>query len=122
MTTHYTPDHEYIKMESADVGVVGITHFAQDKLGDLVYAELPEVGAKVAAGKDVCVIESVKAAAEVKAPVDGEVLEINQAVADDPTLVNSDPEGAGWFFKMRVADKTKLAALMEKAAYDKTIG
>ncbi len=122
MTTYFTPDHEYIKMESADVGIVGITHFAQDKLGDLVFAELPSVGAKVVAGKDVCVIESVKAAAEVKAPVDGEVIEINQAVADDPTLVNSDPEGKGWFFKMRVTDAGKLAGLMSQAAYDKSIG
>jgi glycine cleavage system H protein len=122
MTTYYTADHEYIKMESADVGIVGITHFAQDKLGDLVYAELPDVGAKVTAGKDVCVIESVKAAAEVKAPVDGEVLAVNQAVADDPTLVNSDPEGAGWFFKVRVTDPSKLTTLMDKAAYENSIG
>ncbi len=122
MTTYFTADHEYIKMESADVGIVGITHFAQDKLGDLVYAELPEVGAKVSAGKDVCVIESVKAAAEVKSPVEGEVVAVNQAVADDPTLVNSDPEGAGWFFKIRVTDAAKLAGLMDKATYDKSIG
>jgi glycine cleavage system H protein len=118
MTTYYTQDHEYIKMESADVGIVGITHFAQDKLGDLVYAELPSVGTKVSTGKDVCVIESVKAAAEVKAPVDGEVLAVNQAVADDPTLVNSEPEGNGWFFKMKISDPSKLAGLMDKAAYD----
>jgi glycine cleavage system H protein len=122
MTTYYTADHEYIRMESADVGIVGITHFAQDKLGDLVYAELPDVGAKVTSGKDVCVIESVKAAAEVKAPVDGEVLAVNQAVADDPTLVNSDPEGAGWFFKVRVTDPSKLKTLMDKAAYENSIG
>jgi glycine cleavage system H protein len=122
MTTYYTQDHEYIKMESADVGIVGITHFAQDKLGDLVFAELPEIGASVKAGADVCVIESVKAAAEVKAPVDGEVLAVNQAVADDPTLVNSDPEGAGWFFKVKVGNPAVLAKLMDKAAYDKLIG
>ncbi len=119
MSTHYTEDHEYIKMESADVGVVGITHFAQDKLGDLVYAELPKVGAKLSKGSDACVIESVKAAAEVKAPVDGEVLEVNQAVADDPTLVNSDPEGKGWFFKIKVSNPASVSALMDKAAYDK---
>ncbi len=119
MTTYYTQDHEYIKMESADIGIVGITHFAQDKLGDLVYAELPSIGTQITAGKDVCVIESVKAAAEVKAPLDGEILEVNQAVADDPTLVNSDPEGAGWFFKLKIADTSKLAAMMDKAAYEK---
>jgi glycine cleavage system H protein len=121
MTTHYTEDHEYIKMESADVGVVGITHFAQDKLGDLVYAELPKVGTKLSKGADACVVESVKAAAEVKTPADGEVIEVNQAVADDPTLVNSDPEGKGWFFKLKVSNPASLASLMDKAAYDKLV-
>jgi glycine cleavage system H protein len=125
MTTYYTPDHEYIKMESGDascnIGIVGITHFAQDKLGDLVFAELPALGDAVTSGDDICVIESVKAAAEVKAPLDGEIIAVNQAVADDPTLVNSDPEGAGWFFKMKITDTSKLAALMDKAAYEKSI-
>jgi glycine cleavage system H protein len=121
MTTRYTEDHEYIKMESADIGIVGITHFAQDKLGDLVFVEQPKIGRALKAKEDASIIESVKAAAEVKSPVDGEVTEINQAVVDDPSLVNTDPEGAGWFFKIKVANKAQFDALMDDAAYKKII-
>ncbi|MBS0313100.1 MAG: glycine cleavage system protein GcvH [Burkholderiales bacterium] len=116
MTTRYTEDHEYIRMEG-DVGTVGITHHAQDKLGDLVYVEQPKVGRRLAAGEEASIIESVKAAAEVKAPVAGEVIEVNEAVVADPSLVNSDPEGAGWFFKLRVSDAAAVAALHDEAAY-----
>ena len=116
MTTRYTEDHEYITMDG-DVGTIGITSFAQDKLGDLVYVEQPKVGRKLTAKEDAAIIESVKAAAEVKAPVDGEVIEVNQAVVDDPSLVNTDPEGAGWFFKIKVADAAQVAALLDDAAY-----
>jgi glycine cleavage system H protein len=121
MTTRYTEDHEYIKLDG-DVGTVGITHFAQDKLGDLVYVEQPKVGHALKQGDDAAIIESVKAAAEAKAPVDGEVLEVNQAIVDDPSLVNREPEGAAWFFKMKIADKAQFDALMDEAAYKKLIG
>ncbi len=116
MTTRYTEDHEYIKMDG-DIGTVGITVFAQDKLGDLVYVEQPKVGRKLAAKEDAAIIESVKAAAEVKAPVDGEVVEVNEAIVADPSLVNSDPEGAGWFFKIKVANADSVAALQDEATY-----
>jgi glycine cleavage system H protein len=116
MTTRYTEDHEYIKMDG-DIGTVGITHFAQDKLGDLVYVEQPKVGRKLEAKEDAAIIESVKAAAEVKAPVEGEVVEINDAVVADPSLVNTDPEGAGWFFKIKVSNVAAVAELQDDAAY-----
>ena len=116
MTTHYTEDHEYIKM-NGDIGTIGITAFAQDKLGDLVYVEQPKVGRKLAAKEDAAIIESVKAAAEVKAPVDGEVIEVNESIVADPSLVNTDPEGAGWFFKIKVTNAAQVAALHDEAAY-----
>jgi glycine cleavage system H protein len=120
MTTRYTEDHEYIKLDG-DIGTVGITHFAQDKLGDLVYVEQPKVGRALKQGDDAAIIESVKAAAEAKAPVDGEVIEVNQAIVDDPSLVNSDPENAGWFFKIKIANKAQFDALMDDAGYKKLI-
>ena len=116
MTIRYTEDHEYIKMDG-DIGTVGITAFAQDKLGDLVYVEQPKVGRKLAAKEDAAIIESVKAAAEVKAPVEGEVVEVNEAIVADPSLVNSDPEGAGWFFKIKVTNADAVAALQDEATY-----
>ena len=116
MTIRYTEDHEYIKMDGA-IGTVGITSFAQDKLGDLVYVEQPKMGRKLVAKEDAAIIESVKAAAEVKAPVDGEVIEVNEAIVADPSLVNTDPEGAGWFFKIRVSNPAQIAALQDEAAY-----
>jgi glycine cleavage system H protein len=120
MTTRYTEDHEYIKLDG-DVGTVGITHFAQDKLGDLVYVEQPKIGRALKKGDDAAIIESVKAAAEAKSPVDGEVIEINQAIVDDPSLVNREPEAAGWFFKIKIANKAQFDALMDEAAYKKLI-
>ena len=117
MSIKYTEDHEWIKVEG-DIAIVGITEHAQDALGDVVFVELPEVG-KTYAQKDVAgVVESVKAAADVYMPVSGEIVEINQALADEPSLANSDPMGAGWFFKVKLAKADEVAALMEEAAYD----
>ncbi len=117
MTTKYTEDHEWIRVEG-DIAVVGITQHAQDALGDVVFVELPEVG-KTYAQKDVAgVVESVKAAADVYMPVSGEITEVNEALRDDPSLANSDPLGAGWFFKLRLAEPSQLDALLDAAAYD----
>ncbi len=112
-----TEDHEWIRMEGGDIGVVGITEFAQDQLGDIVFIELPEVGRRVKQGEDAAVIESVKAAAECKAPVSGTVTEVNLALADDPAAVNRDPLAAGWFFKLKLDDLKQLEGLMDEATY-----
>ena len=117
MNIKYTEDHEWIKVDG-DIATVGITEHAQDALGDVVFVELPEVG-KAYAQKDTAgVVESVKAAADVYMPVSGEIVEVNQALADEPSLANSDPMGAGWFFKVKLAKADEVAALMEEAAYD----
>lgn len=118
--TYFTKDHEYIRVEG-EIGVIGITEFAQGQLGDVVFVELPEIGAVKAAGDEAAVVESVKAASEVFAPVGGEVVEANEALAEDPALVNQDAEGAGWFFKIRIADAAELEALLDRAAYDALI-
>ena len=116
MTVKYSEDHEWIKVEG-DIATVGIPQHAQDALGDVVFVELPEVG-KTYAQKDTAgVVESVKAAADVYMPVSGEIVEINQALADEPSLANSDPMGAGWFFKVKLSDASQLDALMDEAAY-----
>ncbi len=112
-----TGDHEWIRMDSADTGTVGITHYAQEQLGDVVFVELPEVGRRVAKGEDVAVIESVKAAAECKAPAAGTVTEVNRALADEPARVNRDPTGAGWFFKLKLDDPGEIEQLMDEDAY-----
>ena len=115
-TIRYTKDHEYIRVDG-DVGTVGISDHAQHALGDVVFVELPEVG-KTYAQKDTAgVVESVKAAADVYMPVSGEVVEVNQALADEPSLANSDPMGAGWFFKLKLSQPDEVAALMDEAAY-----
>jgi len=112
----YTEDHEWIKLEG-DIATVGITTHAQDALGDVVFVDLPAVGSSFAQ-KDVAgVVESVKAAADVYMPLSGEVTEVNEALRDDPSLANSDPLGAGWFFKVRLSDKSQLDALLDEAAY-----
>ncbi|MCM3562099.1 glycine cleavage system protein GcvH [Hydrogenophaga intermedia] len=117
MTTKYTEDHEWITVEG-DVATVGITHHAQDALGDVVFVELPEVG-RAFAQKDVAgVVESVKAAADVYMPVSGTVTEVNEGLRADPSLANSDPLGAGWFFKVKLSDPAQLNALLDKTAYD----
>ena len=117
----YTEDHEWLSVDG-DTATVGITVHAQDALGDVVFVDLPEVGASFSQ-KDVAgVVESVKAAADVYMPVSGEVLEVNEALRADPSLANSDPQGAGWFFKVRLADKSQLDALMDEAAYNSFTG
>lgn len=116
MSIKYSEDHEWIKVEG-DIATVGITEHAQDALGDVVFVELPEVG-KTYAQKDTAgVVESVKAAADVYMPVSGEIVEVNQALVDEPSLANSDPMGAGWFFKVKLSQPDEVAALMDEAAY-----
>lgn len=116
MSVRYTKDHEWLRIDG-DVATVGITNYAQEQLGDVVFVELPEPGTEVTEGGDAGVVESVKAASEVYAPLTGEIIEGNQAVVDDPSLVNSAPETDGWFFKMRLADAAAADALMDEAAY-----
>lgn len=115
--TRFTKDHEYIRVEDG-VGTIGITHFAQEKLGDVTFVELPAIGAAYVMGDGAGVVESVKAASEVYSPVSGEVIEVNAALTETPELVNQEPETAAWFFKLRLANPAELAALMDKAAYD----
>lgn len=112
----YSKDHEWVRVEG-DVGTVGISDYAQEQLGDVVYVELPEVGRTVAQNEEAAVVESVKAASEVYAPVSGEVVEANQALEDDPSLVNGDPTGEGWFLKLRLSAPGELDGLMDDAAY-----
>jgi glycine cleavage system H protein len=116
MTVYYTQEHEWIRVEG-DGATVGITDFAQGQLGDVVFVEIPEAGRQVTKGGEAAVVESVKAASDVYSPVTGEVTEGNQAVVDEPSLVNSDPEGEGWFFKLRLADASELEGLMDADAY-----
>lgn len=116
MTTYYSKDHEWISVD-AGVATVGITSYAQEQLGDVVYVELPDAGKALSQGDEAAVVESVKAASEVYAPLDGEVVEANEALADEPAKVNEDPEGAAWFLKMTVGDEGQLADLMDEAAY-----
>jgi glycine cleavage system H protein len=116
VTVHYTKEHEWIRVEG-DTATVGITDFAQGQLGDVVFVELPEAGKQVEQGGEAAVVESVKAASDVYAPVSGEVVEANQALVDDSSLVNSDPEGEGWFFRVRLSDPSQLDGLMDGDAY-----
>jgi glycine cleavage system H protein len=117
MTTYYTSEHEWIRVEG-DVGTVGITAFAAEKLGDVVFVELPDVGKSVKKEGDMAVVESVKAASDVYAPVSGSVTAANAAIVDDPAKVNADPEGDGWFVKLKLSNTGELSGLMDKAAYD----
>jgi glycine cleavage system H protein len=121
MSVYYTKEHEWIGVDgdaAADsIATVGITDFAQGQLGDIVFVEVPEPGRQVAKGGEAAVVESVKAASDVYAPVSGEVTEGNAALTADPALVNSDPEGEGWFFKIRLSDPSELEGLMDDAAY-----
>jgi glycine cleavage system H protein len=116
MSRYFTQDHEWIDVDG-DSATVGITAYAQEQLGDIVFAEVPEVGATLKKGGDAAVVESVKAASDVYAPVSGTVTAGNDALGDDPSLVNSDPEGAGWFFKLTLSDAGELDGLMDEAAY-----
>ena len=116
MTIYYTKDHEWLAVEGT-TATVGITDYAQNALGDVVFAEVPAAGTVVAKGKEAAVVESVKAASDVYSPVSGTVVEANAALAEDPALVNTDPEGAGWFFKLTLSDPSELDGLMDEAAY-----
>jgi len=117
----FTQEHEWLRIEG-DIATVGITQHAQERLGDLVFVELPVVGKSVEKGAPSAVVESVKAASEVYAPAGGEVIEVNPAIVADPSLVNSDPMGAGWFFKLKLADPAEVASLMDETAYKALLG
>jgi glycine cleavage system H protein len=117
----FTEDHEWINVEGG-VATVGITIHAQEQLGDLVFVDLPEVGRTVSKGEGIVVVESVKAASDVYAPVDGEVVEVNDAVSSDPALINQAAEGEGWLFKLKLSDEGQLSGLLDKAGYDKLVG
>ena len=116
----YTRDHEWVRVDG-DLAVVGISDYAQSQLGDVVYVELPEIGRRVEQGKEAAVVESVKAASEVYAPVSGEVVEVNEALAADPARVNADPIGEGWFIKLRLDDPKQLDTLMDEEAYKRFV-
>lgn len=118
MSIKYTPDHEWLDVHGDGTATVGITVHAQDALGDVVFVDLPEVGKSYAEKEVAGVVESVKAAADVYMPVDGEIVEVNEALRDDPALANSDPLKAGWFFKVKLANPAQLDALMDSTAYD----
>lgn len=112
----YTKDHEYIAIEG-DTGTVGITDYAQNQLGDVVFVELPDIGKQLKKGDEAAVVESVKAASEVYAPVSGEVVAVNRAIEEEPGKVNADPSGGGWFLKIKLSNKAELGGLMDEAAY-----
>jgi glycine cleavage system H protein len=116
MPVYFTKEHEWVRVEG-DTATVGISDHAQEQLGDIVFAEVPEAGRRVSKGQEAAVVESVKAASDVYAPVSGEVTEGNRAVAADPSLVNSDPEGEGWFFKLKLDNPSELDGLMDEGAY-----
>ena len=116
MSLYFTREHEWIRVDG-DIATVGISDHAQQALGDIVFAEVPAAGKQLAKGAEAAVVESVKAASDVYSPVGGEVTEGNSAIADDPALINRDPEGEGWFFKMTLADASELHGLMDEAAY-----
>ncbi len=116
MTTYYSKDHEWIAVDGG-TATIGITQYAQEQLGDVVYVELPEAGKSLSQGDEAAVVESVKAASEVYAPIDGEVVEANDGLADEPAKVNEDPEGAAWFIKMTVGNADQLTELLDEAAY-----
>ena len=116
MTRYFTDEHEWIDVED-DVATVGITEYAQDQLGDIVFVELPAVGVTLDKGGDAAVVESVKAASDVYAPITGEVTEINEMLEDEPAMVNASPEEDGWFFRMSIGDASELEGLMDEASY-----
>jgi len=117
----FTKDHEWLKIDG-NGATVGITEYAASQLGDLVFVQLPEIGAKLDKGQEVAVVESVKAASDVFSPLAGEIVEINEAIVKDPSIVNSDPQNAGWFFKLMLADLDSLGGLLDEADYKKLIG
>lgn len=113
----FSKEHEWVRLEG-DIATVGISHFAQEQLGDVVFVELPDVGKQVVKDGDAAVVESVKAASEVYAPVSGEIVEVNGELEDDPELVNKSPTGEGWFMKIRLSDASELYSMMDEAAYN----
>jgi glycine cleavage system H protein len=121
MTTYYSTDHEWIDVDG-DIGTVGITDHAQHALGDIVFVELPAVGKNVNVGGDTAIVESVKAASDVYSPVSGEIVEVNEALTDDPSVVNTEAETTAWFFKIKLSDASELDKLMNKESYDKFVG
>ncbi len=121
MTTKFTTDHEWVRMEADGTATVGITAHAQDALGDVVFVELPATGRSYAQKDTAGVVESVKAAADVFMPIAGEVVAVNDALVADPSLANSDPQGAGWFFRVRPSDAAQFEALLDKSAYDRLL-
>lgn len=120
-TTYFTEDHEWIRVEGG-IATVGITDYAQEQLGDLVFVELPETGRTLAKGDTAVVVESVKAASDVYAPVDGEIVEVNSALSSNPALVNSAATGDGWLWKMKLADESQLSGLLDEAGYKTLVG
>ncbi|MEQ8584766.1 MAG: glycine cleavage system protein GcvH [Thalassobaculaceae bacterium] len=121
MAVKYTEDHEWVSVDG-DVGTIGITDHAQEQLGDIVFVELPDVGNTVAKGDEAGVVESVKAASEIYAPISGEIMEVNAALADAPATANTDPTGEGWFFKIKLSDPSELDGLMDESAYKTFVG
>jgi len=117
----FTEEHEWLRVEG-DLVVVGITEHASEQLGDIVFVDLPDPDTEVTKDEEVCVIESVKAASDILAPLDGTVVEVNDVLTDNPSLVNEDPQGDGWFFKMKIEDMSALDELMDEAAYKKFVG
>ena len=113
----YTNEHEWIRVEG-DIGTIGITQYAQEQLGDVVFVDVPQVGRNVTKGESIAVVESVKAASDIFAPVSGEVVEANAALSETPGDVNAEPMGKGWFFKIRLSNKSELVGLMDEAAYN----
>ena len=121
MPVLYTTDHEWIDTSDAGSATIGITQHAQDALGDVVFVDLPAIGTTFKKGEVAGVVESVKAAADLYMPVAGEIVEVNEALRDDPSLANSDPEASGWFFKVRLSDAAETEALLDRAAYDELV-
>ena len=122
MSLKYTADHEWVRVEADGALTVGITEYAQGQLGDIVFVQLPEVGRRIGKGDEAVVIESVKAAADIKMPVSGEVVAVNEALNDAPETVNTDPMGAGWFLKVRPEQSSEVDGLLDQAAYERLIG
>lgn len=121
MSRYFTEDHEWIELDG-EIGTVGITEYAQGQLGDIVFVEVPDEGKELTKGDEAAVVESVKAASDVYSPVSGTVIEGNAALADQPALVNEDPEGEGWFFKLTLTDTSELDGLMDESAYEAFVG
>jgi glycine cleavage system H protein len=122
MSKKYSKEHEWISTNDNAAALVGISDYAQKQLGDIVYIDLPEIGKQMTKGDEVAVVESVKAASEIYVPVDGEVVEVNEALNDDPSLINQDPENKAWMFKIKITDPSQLDALMDEQDYQNFIG